>query len=111
MTNNKDSKKDKLLTLTLGHMVFINTVVILVFMTVNSSVCPDGVTSGVCVKHLDNRIFLFQMIANFLFAGYLLGIDKSKWGILTLNLFLTTIIYVIAATLHSISKAGLSFYP
>lgn len=101
------AKENKFLKLTLGQMVLINTVVILVFMTVNSSVCPDGLSGGVCVKHLDNRIFLVQMIANFLFAGYLLGIDKGKWGIVTLNLLLTTIIYIIAATLHSISKAGL----
>ena len=107
MTDNNESKKNKLLNLTLGQMVFINSFVILVFMTVNSVVCPDRLTGGGCVKHLDNRIFLIQMIANFLFGGYLLGIDKSKWGIVTLNLFLTTIIYIISATLHSISKAGL----
>jgi hypothetical protein len=99
---------DKLLKLTLGQMVLINSVVIIVFITINSFVCPDGLSGGECVKHLDNRVFLFQMIANLLFTGYyLLKIDKSKWGILTLNLFLTTIIYIAAATLHSISKAGL----
>ena len=100
-------KENKLLKLTLGQMVLINSVVILVFMIVNSFVCPDGLSGGECVKQLDNRLFLLQMITNFLFAGYLLKIDKGKWGILTLNLFLTTIIYIIAATLHSISKAGL----
>lgn len=101
------AKENKLLKSTLGQMVLINSVVILIFMTINSFVCSDGLIGGVCVKHLDNRVFLLQMISNFLFAGYLLKIDKSKWGILTLNLFLTTIIYIIAATLHSISKAGL----
>lgn len=89
-------------------MVLINFVVIIVFMTVNSIVCPDGLSGGECVKRLDNRVFLFQMIANFLFAWYyLLRINKGKWQILLVNIFLTTIIYIIAGTLHSISKAGL----
>jgi len=101
------AKENKLLKLTLGQMVLINSVVIIVFMTINSFICSDGLSGGECVKRLDNRLFLLQMIANFLFAGYLLKIDKGKWGIVTLNLFLTTIIYIIAGTLHSISKAGL----
>jgi hypothetical protein len=99
---------NKLTRLTLGQMVFINSIVIIVFMTINSYVCSDGLVGGDCVKHLDNRFFLFQMTANLFFAGYyLLKIDKGKWGILTFNLLLTTIIYIIAATLHSILKAGL----
>ena len=100
--------KNKLLMLTLGQMVLVNAVVVIVFMTINSFVCPDGLSGGECVKHLDNKFFLFQMVANLLFAGYyLLKVDRNKWGVLSLNLFLTTIIYIIAATLHSISKAGL----
>ena len=101
------TKENKLLILTLGQMLLINSVVIFVFMTVNSFVCPHGLSGGECVKHLDNRIFILQMIANFFFAGYLLKIDKNKWSILTFNIFLTIIIYLVAGTLHSISKAGL----
>lgn len=101
-------KANKLSKLTWGQMVLVNSVMIIVFMTVNSFVCQDGLSGGECVKHLDNRVFLFQMTANLLFTGYyLFKIDKSKWGILSLNLFLTAIIYIVAATLHSISKAGL----
>jgi len=102
------ARENKLLKLTLGQMVLINSVVIIVFMTVNSFVCPDGLSGGECVKQLDNSLFVFQMIANFLFAGYYLHkIDKGKWVILLINIFLTTIIYIVAGTLHSISKAGL----
>ena len=61
---------NKLINLTLGQMVLINSVVIIVFMTVNSFVCPDGLIGGDCIKQLDNRVFVFQMLANFLFAGY-----------------------------------------
>src|SRR5687767_6196158 len=99
---------NKLSRLTLRQMVFANSVLIIVFMVINSFVCPDGIVGGVCVKHLDNRVFLFQMIANLLFAGYyLVRIDRSKWAILFLNLLFTTIVYIVAGTLHSISKAGL----
>lgn len=99
---------NKLTTPTLGQMILINSVVIIVFMTVNSFVCADGSVRGDCVKHLDNRVFLFQMIANFLFAGYYLHkIDKGKWGMLLVNIFLTIAIYFVAGTLHSISYAGL----
>jgi hypothetical protein len=102
------ARENKLLKLTLGQMVLINSVVIIVFMTVNSFVCPDGLIGGDCVKQLDNGVFFFQMIANFLFAGYYLNkIDKGKWVMLLINIFLTTIIYIVAGTLHSISKAGL----
>lgn len=98
----------KLSNLTLGKMVFVNSIVIIIFMTFNSIVCEGGMSGGMCVKHLDNQIFPFQIVANFLFAAYyLLKIDKSKWGILLLNLVLTIIIYIVAATIHSISKAGL----
>jgi hypothetical protein len=97
-----------LIRLTLGQMVFTNSIVIIVFMTINSFVCSDGLVGGDCVKHLDNRVFLFQMTANLFFAAYyLFKIDKMKWGILSLNFLLTTIVYIIAATLHSILKAGL----
>ena len=99
---------NKLSKLTLGQMVFTNSIVIIVFMTINSFVCEDGLSGGECVKHLDNQVFLFQLVTNLLFAVYyLLKIDKSKSSVLLLNLVLTTIIYVVAATLHSISKAGL----
>src|SRR5688500_8062095 len=98
---------NKLSRLTLRQMVFANSIVIIIFMTINSFVCADGLVGVDCVKHLDNWAFLFQMTANLFFAGYyLLKIDKGKWGILTLNLLLTTIVYIIAATLHSILKAG-----
>lgn len=101
-TTNKFSR------LTLGQMVFANSIVIIVFMTINSFVCSDGLVGGECVKHLDNQVFPFQIVSNLLFAVYyLLQIDRSKWGVLLLNLLLTTIVYVVAATLHSISKAGL----
>lgn len=77
-------------------------------MTVNTFVCPDGLCGGECVKHLDNKMFLFQAIANILFAAYyLIKVDKNKWGIIFLNFLLIAIIYIVAATLHSISKAGL----
>jgi hypothetical protein len=99
---------NKLSRLTLGQMIFTNSIVIIVFMTINSFVCSGGLVGGDCVKHLDNRVFLFQMTTNLFFAGYyLLKIDKSKWGILSLNFLLTTIVYILAATLHSILKAGL----
>ena len=99
---------DKLLKLTLGQMVFTNAIVIILFMTVNSFVCEDGLIGGDCVKHLDNQIFSFQIAVNFLFAGYyIFKIDKSKWSIIWLYFLLTTIIYIVAATLHSISKTGL----
>jgi len=99
---------NKLSKLTFGQMVFINSIVIIVFMTINSFVCEGGLSGGECVKHFDNRFFAFQIVINLLFAVYyLVKIDKSKWGVLLLNLLLTTIIYVVAATLHSISKAGL----
>ena len=89
-------------------MVLINSFVIIVFMTVNSILCPDGLSGGACVKQLDNRVFLVQMIANFLYAAYYLHkIDKGKWVMLLVNILLTTVIYIVAATLHSISKAGL----
>ena len=99
---------NKLTKLTLGQMVLINSVATIVFMTFNSFVCPDGLIGGDCVKQLDNRVFLFQIIANFLFAGYYLHkIDKDKWVMLLVNIFLTIAIYFVAGTLHSISKAGL----
>ena len=99
---------NKLSRLTLGQIVFGNSAVIIVLMTINSLVCSDGLVGGDCVKHLDNRAFLFQMTANLLFAGYyLLKVDKRKWGILCLNFLLTTVVYIIAATLHSILKTGL----
>jgi hypothetical protein len=101
-------RKTKLQTLTLGQIVFTNTVVIIAFMSINSFVCPDGSIGGNCVKRLDERIFLLQMIANFLFAWYYLSrIDKSKWRMHLVNILLTIVIYFLAATLHSISKAGL----
>ncbi len=77
-------------------------------MTINSFVCSDGLGGGDCVKHLDNRAFLFQIIANLFFAGYyLLKINNGKWGILSLNFLLIIVGYIISATLHSILKAGL----
>lgn len=98
----------KLTRLTLGQLVFMNSTIIILFMTINSFVCPEGMIGGDCVKHLDNKVFLFQITMNMLFAGYyLFKIDKSKWGILLLNVLLTLIIYIVATTLHSISKAGL----
>jgi hypothetical protein len=100
--------KDKLLKLTLVQVVLINSIVIIVFMKISSLVCPDGPYGGGCVKHFDNRVFMFQIIANLLFTGYyLFRIDRNKWVMLLLNLLLTSIIYIVAATLHSISKAGL----
>ena len=102
------AKANKLAKLTLGQMVLINSAVITVFIIVNSIVCGDGLIGGECVKDLDSRIFIIQMINNILFAVYYLyKIDKSKWGILILNAIVTTVIFIIAATLHSISKAGL----
>jgi hypothetical protein len=99
---------NKLTKLTLGQMVLINLLVIIVFMTVNSFVCPNGSIGGECVKRWDNRVFLIQMIANFLFAGYYLHkVDKYKWRMFLVNIFLTIAIYYVAGTLHSISKAGL----
>lgn len=89
-------------------MVLVNSGVMIVYMVINSSVCEDGMSGGECVKHLDNQIFLFQMVVNLLFSGYcLVKVDRSKWGILLLNLLLITIIYVAFAAAHSISKAGL----
>lgn len=94
--------------LTLGQMFFANAMLIVVYMTINSFVCEDGFSGGECVKHLDNRVFIFQVAANVLFAMYcLFKIGKGKWGILFFNILLTIIVYIIAVTLHSISKAGL----
>ena len=99
---------NKLLNLTLGQLVLINSVVTVVYMTINSFVCQDGLTGGECVKHLDNQVFKFQIVVNLLFTGYyLLKQDKGKWRILILNLLFVIIIYMITATLHSISKSGL----
>jgi hypothetical protein len=77
-------------------------------MIINSFICPEKSISGDCVKRLDERVFPFQIIANFIFAWYYLHkIDKTKWRILLLHIFLTSIIYFVAGTIHSISKAGL----
>ena len=99
---------NKLTKLTLGQMVLINIVVIIIFMTINSFVCEDGLSGGECIKHLDNQVFAIQMIVNLAFSGYYLyKTNRGKWRILFLNFLLTTIIYLVAATLHSISKSGL----
>jgi hypothetical protein len=77
-------------------------------MTVNSMLCEGGLTGGECVKHKDNDIFFYQMGVNLLFSIYYLAvINKKKWIMLLVNYLVMLIFYVITATLHSISKAGL----
>jgi hypothetical protein len=77
-------------------------------MYVVSYICPDGLLGGECVKKFDNRMFFVLLGLNVLFSlYYLVKVDKNKWGVLLLNLIIVTVIYVVCATLHSISKAGL----
>jgi hypothetical protein len=99
--------KNKLSNLSLGKLILINTAAIIAFMSINSLICSNE-GNGDCIKKLDNRVFLFQIIANFLFAWYyIIKIDKAKWIMLLVNILLITAIYFVAGTLHSISKAGL----
>lgn len=77
-------------------------------MTVNSYICQDGLSGGECVKEKDNFMFLILIGLNIAFyIFYLLKADSKKWLMLLLNLLLTGVIYVIAAVIHSITKAGL----
>jgi hypothetical protein len=99
---------NKLSELTLGLLVFVNSLAIIIYMAFISLICEDGLSGGLCVKQLDNRFFLVQIFINLCFTTfYILKINKRKWGILLINLLLTTVIYTVAAALHSISKAGL----
>jgi hypothetical protein len=77
-------------------------------MIINSFVCRDGFSGGECVKSLDNRIFFVQVSVYIVLSiVYVFKFDKRKWWKLLLGLLAITVIYVVAATLHSISKAGM----
>ena len=90
------------------QLCLVNILFIFAFMIVNSTLCDDGLSGGECVKHLDNNMFLFQMGINLAFSiYYLVVINKKKWDMLVLNYLIMLVFYAIAATLHSISKAGL----
>ena len=99
---------NKLQKLQVGHLILSNLLFIILFMVINSIICEDGLTGGECVKHKDNFIFIIQMVLNFLFyVFYLIIVDRKKWGMLLVNVLLTGVIYIIAATLHSTTKSGL----
>jgi hypothetical protein len=91
-----------------GALIGINSLLILFFMIINSFVCRDGFSGGECVKSLDNRIFFVQVSVYIVLSiVYVFKFDKRKWWKLLLGLLAITVIYVVAATLHSISKAGM----
>jgi len=94
--------------LSFGYLIGINSIVILAFMLITSFVCPEGLSGGECVKSLDNKIFFIQVVVYlFMSIVYLVKFDNRKWLKLLVGLIVITLIYVLAATMHSISKAGL----
>ncbi|RZJ57999.1 MAG: hypothetical protein EOO55_02005 [Hymenobacter sp.] len=98
----------RLYNITAGKLISANVISIVVFMITNSVICPESYTGGECVKDLDNRVFFYQILLNILFACiYLTTIKNSKWLAFIINLIATAIFYVVAATFHSISKAGI----
>ena len=70
--------------------------------------CEDGLIGGECVKHFDNKMFVMLIMIN-LIGGliYIFKTSGKRWLAIFLSILLTSVLYVIMATLHSISKAGL----
>jgi hypothetical protein len=79
-----------------------------ILMICASLFCEDGLMGGECVKHFDNKMFLVLMTVN-LIGGliYIFKTNKKRWLAIFLSILITSVLYVIMATLHSISKAGL----
>ncbi len=89
-------------------LVATNFFVMLILMIYASLFCEDGLKGGECVKHFDNKMFLVLLMVNL--VGGLIYIFKTsgrRWLAIFLGILLTSVLYVIMATLHSISKAGL----
>jgi ABC-type transport system involved in cytochrome c biogenesis permease subunit len=89
-------------------IVAINFLVMIIFMICASLICENGLMGGECVKHADNKMFLVLLMVN-LIGGliYIFKSNRKGWLTIFLSIFLTSVLYVIMATLHSISKAGL----
>jgi hypothetical protein len=94
--------------LSFGALIGANSLIMLCFMVINSFVCPGGFTGSECVKNWDSRIFFIQGFGYVVLSiVYLFNFDRRKWLKLLLGLLTITVIYVVAATLHSITKAGM----
>lgn len=89
-------------------LLSINIVLIICYMSINSLVCPSSYSGGECVKRLDQFCFYAQVALNILFSIYVLvkG-DKSFFGWSLVSLVATSVVFYVAAIIHSISKAGL----
>ncbi len=88
-------------------LIGVNSFIILGFMVANSLICPAGFSGGECVKKLDNKIFVYQMVIYLILSGLLIFFRKVKWPILAVGFLGTIIFYIVAATVHSITKAGI----
>ena len=89
-------------------LVLGNFIIILAFMIYFSFYCGDNFIGGECVKNLDNKMYFGLLTVNII--GGIIYFIKTKNNILLsffLNIIITTIIYIVMATIHSISKAGL----
>jgi hypothetical protein len=91
----------------LKNLILLNTIVMLIYMMLNSTICGDGLSGGECIKHKDNLLFFIQLVINLI----LLVANVQKNGRKNLPKFLKLFailifIYIILATIHSISKAG-----
>lgn len=99
---------NKLSQINLKYLILINGIVMLMFMTINSFYCKEGLIGGDCVKRNDNVAFLIQKSINIVFSIYfIVAIDKKKWVLFLLNFISLIILYTMLATIHSITKAGI----
>ncbi len=89
-------------------LLSINIVVIICYMGINSFVCPSSYSGGECVKRLDLFCFYTQVALNILFSIYaLVKGDKFFFWWSLLSLVTTSVVFYVAAIIHSISKVGL----
>lgn len=90
------------------RLVIGNSLIILIFMICSSFYCGESFIGGECVKRVDNRMFIVLLSTNII--GGIFYYIKTKKNILLsliLNIIITSVLYVVMATIHSISKAGL----
>jgi hypothetical protein len=82
----------KLENLKLTQILLVNILFIILFMILNTFLCPNGIDGAMCVKYNDNCIFTVQIIINVLFSIFFcLKINVKKWLIFFVNLAITII--------------------
>jgi hypothetical protein len=94
--------------ITFLNLLLTNTLLIIVYMTIGSYLCDDGLSGGECVKEKDRILFPILLGLNLAFCVlFLLKGDKEKRWILLPNIVLMLVIFYVAAFMHSVFKAGL----